>query len=114
MAFGALAVCQTLLSYPYVISSVCARSVASNSLWPHGLQPTRHLCSWDSPGKKTGVGCYSLHQSIFPTQGLNPGLLSCRQLLYCLSPADINWKAETQFSLVETKRNTLKKGFSEL
>ena len=60
------------------------------------------------------LGCYSLHQGIFPTQGLNPGLLSCRQLLYCLSPADINWKAETQFSLVETKRNTFKKGFSEL
>ncbi|KAM7238686.1 hypothetical protein CapIbe_010206, partial [Capra ibex] len=24
-------------------------------------------------------------QGIFPTQGLNPGLLHCRQILYCLS-----------------------------
>ena len=29
---------------------------------------------WNSPGKNTGVGCHSLLQGIFPTQGLNPGL----------------------------------------
>ena len=33
------------------------------------------LCPWDSPGKNTGVGCQFLLQRIFPTQGLNPGLL---------------------------------------
>ena len=27
---------------------------------PHGLQPTRLLCPWDSPGKNTGVGCHAL------------------------------------------------------
>jgi len=32
------------------------RSVMSNSVWPHGLQPTRLLCPWDFPGKSTGVG----------------------------------------------------------
>ena len=35
-------------------------SVVSNSSWPHGLQPTRLLCPWDSPGKTTGVGCHCL------------------------------------------------------
>ena len=45
----------------------------SDSLWPHGLQPTRLLCPWDSPGKNTGVGCHALRQGIFPTQGLNFG-----------------------------------------
>ena len=35
---------------------------------PHGLQPTRLLCPWDSPGKNTGVGCHSLLQEIFPSQ----------------------------------------------
>ena len=30
----------------------------------------------DSPGKKTGMGCHALLQGIFPTQGLNPGLLA--------------------------------------
>ena len=40
---------------------------------------------WDFPGKITGVGCHSLLQGIFPTQGLNLGLLNCRQTLYRLS-----------------------------
>ena len=38
----------------------------------------------DSPGKNTGVGCCALLQGIFPTQGLNPGLLHCKQILYHL------------------------------
>ena len=29
-------------------------------LRPHGLQPARLLCMWDSPGKNTGVGCHFL------------------------------------------------------
>ena len=47
--------------------------------------PTRCLCPWDSPGKNTGVGCRFLLQGIFPAQGLNPGLLQCRQIICCLS-----------------------------
>ena len=38
-----------------------------------------------SPGKNTGVGCHSLLQGSFPTQGSNPGLSRCRQILYHLS-----------------------------
>ena len=38
-----------------------------------------------SPGKNTGVSCHFLLQGIFPTQGSNPGLLHCRQILYRLS-----------------------------
>ena len=34
--------------------------VVSDSLRPHGLQPTRLLHPWDFPGKGTGVGCYCL------------------------------------------------------
>ena len=37
------------------------------------------------PGKNTGVGCHSLLQGIFLTQGLNLGRLHCRQILYQLS-----------------------------
>ena len=29
---------------------------------PHGLQPTRLPCPWDSPGNNTGVGCHFLLQ----------------------------------------------------
>ena len=38
----------------------------------------------DSPGKNTGLGSYAILQGNFPTQGLNPGLLHCRRILYCL------------------------------
>ena len=39
----------------------------------------------NSPGQNTGVGSLSLLQGIFPTQGSNPGLPHCRQILYQLS-----------------------------
>ena len=55
-------------------------SVLSNSLWLHGL-----YCPWNSPGQNTGVSNLSLLQGIFLTQGSNPGLLHCRQMLYHLS-----------------------------
>ena len=37
-------------------------SVVSDSSRPHGLQPTRLLHPWDSPGKNTGVECHCLLQ----------------------------------------------------
>ena len=52
----------------------------SNSLQPHGL-----YSPGNSPGQNTGVGCLSLLQVIFPTQGSNLGLLHCRRILYQLS-----------------------------
>ena len=48
---------------------------------------SRLLCPRDFPGNNTGVGCLCLLQGIFSTQGLNPGLLYCRQILYCWGPA---------------------------
>ena len=53
---------------------VCLSLSLSDSLQPHGLQSTRFLCPWNSPGKNTGVDCYAVLQGIFPTQGSNPGL----------------------------------------
>ena len=76
-----------------------SRSVMSDSLWPHGLQPTRLLHPWDfpgksnwsgvpygpwtgrllgpwdSPGKNAGVSCHALLQGIFLTEGSNRCLL---------------------------------------
>ena len=57
-----------------------SHSVISDSLQPHGL-----LYPWNSPGKNTRVGSHPLLQGIFPTQGLNLGLLHCRQILHHLS-----------------------------
>ena len=64
---------QPLLCTTTSILVVCvlSHSVMYNSLQPHGLQPTRLLCPWDSPGKNTGVGIHSFLLRIFPTQGLN-------------------------------------------
>ena len=56
------------------------RSIISDSLWPYGL-----YSPWNSPGQTTGVGSRSLPQGIFPTQGSNPDLPHCRQILYQLS-----------------------------
>ena len=47
--------------------------------------PPRLLCPWTSSDKNTGVGSHLLLQRIFPTQGLNPGLLYYRWILYHLS-----------------------------
>ena len=69
-----------------------SRSVVSSCLWPHGL-----YSSWNSPGQSTRVDSLSLLQMIFPTQGLNPGLLRCRRILYQLShqgsPGILEWVA---------------------
>ena len=59
--------------------------VVSGSLRPHGL-----YSPWNSPGQNTGMRSHFLLQEIFPTQGLNLGLLHCRQMLYHLSHADLN------------------------
>ena len=50
---------------------------------------------WNSPGWNTWVGSCSLLQGIFPTQGWNPGLPHCKQILYHLShqgsPTILEW-----------------------
>ena len=69
----------------------------SDSLRPHGL-----YSPWNFPGQNTGVGNPSLLQVIFLTQGLNPGLLHCGQILNQLShkASCLNMRSEF-FSLHE-------------
>ena len=52
-----------------------SHSVMSDSFRPHGRMspPARLLCSWDSPGKNTGVGCHFLLQGNLPHPGIEPG-----------------------------------------
>ena len=69
------------IKYVYInkiISESCL--IVSYSLQPHGL-----YSPWNSLGQNTGEGSLSLSQGIFPSQGLNPGLLHGRQILYQLS-----------------------------
>ena len=60
-----------------------SRSVVSDSYWPHGLEPTRLLCPWDSPGKRTGVGCHCLLHQWWLVCGFNGNLLrSLAQVIF--------------------------------
>ena len=52
----------------------------------------------NSSGKNTGVGSHSFLQGDFLTQGLNPGLLHCRQILYHLShQGEAHWRYTCYF-----------------
>ena len=74
-----------------------------------------------------GVGCHFLLQQIFPTQGLNPGLPHCRQMLYLLSyrespipkkgmPKNVQTTAQLHSShmLVKSCSKFSKPGFSNM
>ena len=43
-------------------AAAAVASVVSDSVWPHRRQSTMLPCSWDSPGKNTGVGCHFVIQ----------------------------------------------------
>ena len=59
------------------------------TLWdPMECSPPGSSVHGNSPGKSTGVGCHSLLQEIFPTQGSNPGLPHCRQIVYLQPPRE--------------------------
>ena len=86
--------------------SVCYHNNIYMSVWKwkwkslHGVQLFVTLWTLQSMEffrPDTGVGSCSLLQGIFPTQGSNPSLLHCRQILYQLShqgsPRILEWIA---------------------
>ena len=91
----------TFWSYKHVKVTVAQSCL---TLQPHGL-----YSPWNSPGQNTKVGSLSLLQGIFPTQGSNPGLLHCRQILYQLShkgsPRILEWVAYPFSSRSSRPRN---------
>ena len=87
------------------------------SLRIHTLQPARHLCPLDSPGKNTGVDCHALLQGIFPTQELNLTLLCPLrwQAVFITEPSgkpDIlkSWHNEKRLSLHGFRADVLGQG----
>ena len=78
--------------------------VVSDSLRPHGqYSPAVFFMEyWNSPGQNTGAGSLSFLQGIFPTQGPNPGLPHCRQILYQLSHKGSPRKAEGHDYFLDT------------
>ena len=71
------------LFFKIFTSFVWVCSVVSDSCDPMDTACQAHLFLWDSLGKNTGVGCYSLFQGIFSTQGLNR--------VSCIAGFLINW-----------------------
>ena len=72
-------VCAHVRAHAHTRALSC--SVMSDSLWLHGLYPSRLLCLWNFPGKITGVECHFLLQGIFP---IHISCISCigRWILY--------------------------------
>ena len=70
------------------LSATCAvlsRSVVSDSLQPHRLQPARLLCPWNFSGKNTAVSAISFSRGSSPPRDLTHiSWASCigRQILY--------------------------------
>ena len=93
-----LSILQVSMEVKHVSSE--SHSVMSNSL---------RYSPWNSPGQNFGVGSFSLVQGIFPTQGSNPGLLHCRQILNQLnhrgSPRILEWVAYCFSSRSSQPRN---------
>jgi len=73
--------------------------------------------SMEFSSKNTGVGCHTLLQGIFSTQGSKPSLLRCKQIVYrvyCLrhkgSPKGLIFNLYIQFIWLNIKKKNLKNG----
>ena len=83
---GQLTIIQRKVGIIFILSVLCLVTQLCPSLCdPKDCSPPGYSAHGNSPGKITGVGCHVLLQGIFPTQGSNPGLPHCRQILYHLS-----------------------------
>ena len=72
---------EALINYvPCLVSQSCLTLCD-----PMDCSPPGSSVRGNSPGQNTGVSSLSLLQGSFPTQGYNPGLPHCRQILYHLS-----------------------------
>ena len=49
-----------------------SRPAVTDALQHYGLELTRLLGPWSSPGKNTGVGCQFLLQGVFLNPGIKP------------------------------------------
>ena len=78
-------VCVCVHIYTYMWSEVKVAQLYLTLCVSTDWNPPGFSVPWNSPGRNTGVGCYSLLQGSFLSQELNLGLPHCRQILYHLS-----------------------------
>ena len=72
----------------------------SDSALPHRQKPTRLPCPWDSPGKKTGVGCHFLLQCM-KVKSESEDTQSC--LTLC-DPMDCNPSGSSVQGILQARR----------
>ena len=65
------------------------------------------LCLWGFSSKNTEVGYHFLLQGFFPTQGSNPSLPHCRQILYHLSHQRNSKVAQSYLTLCNLRDYTV-------
>ena len=82
-------VCESLSKGVCVCVCVC-ESLSHVPLFVTPCTVCQVALSMGFSSKNTGVGCHSLRQGIFPTQGSNPSLLHCMQIGYRLSHQGID------------------------
>ena len=74
-----------LSQLPLTVKVLAAQSCLTLCDCMDGSPPGSSIHGILQAGSNTGGGCHFLLQGVFPTQGLNPGLLHCKQILYHLS-----------------------------
>ena len=72
--------------------AVLSHTVMSDSLWPHGLQPARLLCPWNSPGKNTECP----PSGDLPHPGTGPASLRPPELAGEFFTRSATWEARAQ------------------
>ena len=94
----------SLVQLAILLCCVLIHSVESVSLWPYGLWPTRLLCLQGFSRQKYWSGLLCPPPGVVPTQGLNPGLLHCRWILYHLVTREA-LKIISNFALLQSILN---------
>ena len=62
--------------YRLILVRLLSRLSCVQPFGRYRLKSSRLVCPWDSPERNAGVDCHALLQGIFPTQVLNPHLMS--------------------------------------
>ena len=84
---------QIYVFFRYRWERVLIMCVHPKSLQYYGLEPARLLCSWDSSGKNTVMGCQALLQGIFLTQGIEPASPASLPLAGRFFTTSTTWEA---------------------
>ena len=91
---------QTHTVHLFTCAALCLVTQVCPTLYdPMCCSPLGSSVHGGSPGKNIGAGCPALLQGIFPTQGPNPVLPHCRQILYHMSHQGIPYFTMVMYML---------------